>query len=108
MAYMPIVATLAYVMSPDRERVLLVHRNKREHDQHLGKYNGLGGKLEPGEDVVQGMKRELIEEAGIQPASFSLRGTVNWPGFGPNGENWLGFIFRVDTFTGNPFEENGI
>jgi 8-oxo-dGTP diphosphatase len=106
MAYMPIVATLAYVMSPDRKRVLLVHRNKRQHDQHLGKYNGLGGKLEPGEDVVAGMKRELLEEAGIVPASFLLRGTINWPGFGPNGENWLGFIFRVDAFTGESFEEN--
>ena len=106
MTYMPIVATLAYVMSPDRQRVLLVHRTKRQHDQHLGKYNGLGGKLDPGEDVVAGMKRELLEEAGIVPVSFLLRGTVNWPGFGPDGEDWFGFVFRVDTFEGEPLAEN--
>ena len=37
---------------------------------------------------------------------IQLRGTVNWTGFGPNGENWLGFIFRVDRFEGTPYKEN--
>src|SRR5690606_39087406 len=45
MPYTPILATLGYVLSPDRRRVLMVHRNARPGDQHLGKYNGLGGKL---------------------------------------------------------------
>ena len=33
--YTPIVATLGYVLSPDRSRVLLVHRNARPGDQQL-------------------------------------------------------------------------
>ena len=45
MPYTPIVATLGYVLSPDRSRVLMIHRNARPGDQHLGKYNGLGGKI---------------------------------------------------------------
>ena len=104
--YTPIMATLGYVMSPDGRRTLLVHRNARPGDQHLGKYNGLGGKLEPEEDVVAGMRRELREEAGIEVERMSLRGTVNWPGFGPQGEDWFGFIFRIDAFTGTPPEAN--
>jgi len=44
MPYTPIVATLGYVLSPDRREVLMIHRNARPDDQHLGKYNGLGGK----------------------------------------------------------------
>ena len=52
MPYTPIVATLGYVLSPDGEQVLLVHRNARPGDLHLGKYNGLGGKLERDEDVL--------------------------------------------------------
>ena len=28
-----------------------------------------------------------------------LRGTVTWPGFGKGGEDWFGFVFRVDRFT---------
>src|SRR5262249_57669119 len=62
----PILATLGYILSPDRSRVLLVHRNRRPDDAHLGKYNGLGGKLDPGEDVVSCMRREIREEAGLE------------------------------------------
>ena len=104
--YTPIVATLGYVLSPDRSRVLLVHRNARPGDQHLGKYNGLGGKLERDEDVLAGMRREIREEAGIECVSMRLRGTVNWPGFGKHGEDWLGFVFVVDAFEGTPFASN--
>ncbi len=106
MPYTPIVATLGYVLSPDRSRVLLIHRNARPDDQHLGKYNGLGGKLEPEEDVASGMRREIREEAGIECDRMSLRGTLSWPGFGKQGEDWLGFIFVITAYSGTPFESN--
>ncbi len=104
--YTPIVGTLGYVMSPDGKRTLLIHRNARPDDQHLGKYNGLGGKMEPDEDVIACMRRELREEADIEAISLILRGTISWPGFGPDGEDWLGFIFRIDSFTGTPLTSN--
>ena len=104
--YTPIVGTLGYILSPDRKKTLLVHRNKREDDQHLGKYNGLGGKMEPGEDVFECLAREIHEEAGIICVETVLRGTINCTGFGPNGEDWLGFIFRVDRFEGEPYSSN--
>jgi 8-oxo-dGTP diphosphatase len=93
-------------VSPDRKKTLLVHRNRRESDQHLGKYNGLGGKMEAGEDVFQCLVREIREEAGITCVETVLRGTINWTGFGPNGEDWLGFIFRIDRFEGEPHRTN--
>lgn len=105
-SYTPIVGTLGYVMSPDGKRVLLIHRNARDDDDHLGKYNGLGGKMEPGEDVVGCMRREIREEAGIECEALVLRGTINWTGFGPRGEDWLGFVFRVDRFSGTPHVRN--
>jgi len=106
MPYTPILATLGYVMSPDGRKTLLIHRNSRGDDLHLGKYNGLGGKLEPTEDIVAGLKREIYEEAGIACESIRLRGTISWPGFGQNGEDWFGFIFRIDRFNGTPYTEN--
>ncbi len=106
MPYTPIVATLGYVLSPDRAQVLLIHRNARADDQHLGKYNGLGGKLENDEDVVSGMRREIEEEAGIRCDTLSLRGTISWPGFGKHGEDWLGFVFLVSDYTGAPHASN--
>lgn len=106
MPYTPIVATLGYVMSPDGQRVLMIHRNARQDDQHLGKYNGLGGKMEAGEDIAACMRREIMEEAGIECLEMRLRGTLNWPGFGKNGEDWLGFIFIIDRYAGTPLESN--
>src|ERR1700753_2990219 len=106
MPYTPILATLGYVFSPDRARVLMIHRNARPEDAHFGKYNGLGGKLDPGEDVVAGMKREIREEAGIECTSLRLRGTLNWPGFGAGGEDWFGFIFLIEAWQGVPLTEN--
>ena len=104
--YTPIMATLGYIISADRRSTLLVHRNRRADDQHLGKYNGLGGKMEPGEDIYHCLVREIYEEAGIVCEKSVLRGTINWTGFGPHGEDWFGFIFRVDAFSGVPKSSN--
>jgi 8-oxo-dGTP diphosphatase len=106
MPYTPILATLGYVLSPDGLQVLLVRRDRRADDAHFGKYNGLGGKLESGEDVVAGFRREVREESGLECESLTLRGTINWPGFGQGGENWFGFIFRVNRWSGTPRTEN--
>lgn len=96
----PILTTLAFVLHPDGERVLMVHRTARPDDEQLGKYNGLGGKVERDEDVVACLRRELREEAGIEVDAPRLRGTVSWPGFGRHGEDHFGFVFVVDSFTG--------
>jgi 8-oxo-dGTP diphosphatase len=104
--YTPILATLGYLLSPDQRQVLLIHRNRRANDPHLGKYNGLGGKVDRGEDVVSCLKREVREEAGLECDALLLRGTVSWPGFGKQGEDWFGFIFRVERWHGSPLTEN--
>jgi 8-oxo-dGTP diphosphatase len=106
MPFTPILATLGYVFSPDGGRVLLIHRNRRPDDAHYGKYNGLGGKLDPGEDVVTCLRREIREESGLECDEMTLKGTISWPGFGKQGDDWFGFIFRVDRFTGEPLREN--
>jgi 8-oxo-dGTP diphosphatase len=106
MPYTPILATLGYVVSPDRTQVLLVHRNRRPNDAHFGKYNGLGGKVERHEDVVSSLKREIREEAGLECGRLLLRGTISWPGFGKQGEDWFGFVFRIEEWQGTPLTSN--
>lgn len=106
MPYTPVLATLGYVFSPDGRSVLMIHRNARPDDPHFGKFNGLGGKLEPDEDVVAGLRREIREEAGIECDAIELAGTISWPGFGKRGEDWFGFLFQVTRFTGTPFASN--
>ncbi|MBI3410719.1 MAG: 8-oxo-dGTP diphosphatase [Planctomycetes bacterium] len=106
MPFTPILATLGYVLSPNGREVLLIHRNRRPGDLHLGKYNGLGGKLDAGEDVVACMRREIREEAGLECDELVLRGTISWPGFGKDGEDWFAFIFRIDRWHGTLKTEN--
>lgn len=103
MAYTPVLATLGFVLSSDGESVLMVHRIAREQDRQYGFFNGLGGKLEPGEDVIEGIKREIFEESGLTVDSIRLRGTVSWPGYG---DDCFGFIFLIDSYSGEPFSEN--
>lgn len=98
-----IIGTLGYVVRDGQ--VLLVHR-QRDGDDHQGKYNGLGGKLEPGEDAATCLVREIREEAGIEVTDMALRGTIAWPGFGSDGSDWLGLVFVVTGFEGEPPERN--
>lgn len=84
----------------------MIRRDARPDDIHYGYYNGLGGKLEPGEDVVTGLRREIHEEAGIDCTGVELAGTISWPGFGRDGENWFGFLFRITSWTGTPHSAN--
>ena len=106
MPYTPVLATLGYVLSPEGRSVLLVRRDRRPGDAHFGKYNGLGGKLEATEDVVAGFRREVREESALECDEVVLRGTVSWPGFGKHGEDWFGFVFRIDRWSGTPLAEN--
>lgn len=104
--FLPVVGSLAYIWDRDADSVLMIRRNARPDDDHFGKVNGLGGKVEPDEDIVENVRRELREEAQIELTSFSLRGTITWTNFGPKEEDWLGFLFLVDGWEGTPPSSN--
>jgi 8-oxo-dGTP diphosphatase len=106
MPFTPLVGTLVYLLDRAGERVLMIRRDARPDDDHYGKVNGLGGKLEPDEGVVAGARREVREEAGLELTSLQLRGTITWTNFGPNEEEWLGFVFLADSWEGEPPESN--
>ncbi|MDR0989977.1 MAG: 8-oxo-dGTP diphosphatase [Propionibacteriaceae bacterium] len=92
---------MAYAFDRPRRRVLLIYKDATGDQRTFSKYNGIGGKIEPGEHVVAGMKREFWEETGLTAERYALRGTVSWPGFWANGESWFGFIFRIDAWSGD-------
>ena len=47
MPYTPILATLGYILSDDRQRVLLIHRDRRPDDNHFGSTTGSAASSSP-------------------------------------------------------------
>lgn len=91
-----ILATLCYVRR--NGRTLMVHRNKKPGDIHAGKWNGLGGKFEPGETPEECIVREVREESGLELARPRLHGLIMFSGF--KGNDWYVFVFTADDFSG--------
>jgi 8-oxo-dGTP diphosphatase len=98
-----IPAVLIYVRSAD-DRILMIHRlggvggQGKPGDYHVGKWNGMGGKLEADESPWQGARRELREETGIDLSEQELKllGTLQFPNFKAHkSEDWLCFVFTA-------------
>jgi 8-oxo-dGTP diphosphatase len=81
----------------------MIHRIKKENDMHLGKWNGLGGKLEPSETPEECALREIREESGLLAHNPHLKGFLTFPGFA-NDEDWYAFVFVVYDFEGELVE----
>ena len=77
----------------------MVHRIKKSNDMHQGKWNGLGGKFEPGETPEDCAIREIYEESGLLVRNPELKGLLTFPGFA-NDEDWYAFVFVAHEFEG--------
>ncbi|NDD91766.1 NUDIX domain-containing protein [bacterium] len=90
-----IPACLVYLFrsgSDGQSEILMIHRHGREGDYHSGKWNGLGGKFEPGESPWQAAAREVQEESGLALSSdrYFWLGTLQFPNFKEKkSEDWL-------------------
>ena len=97
MTDIPITTVAAAVIEQDG-RVLICRR--RADQDHPGKWEFPGGKLEPGEQPAESLRRELREELGIEAlvGSEITRYEYRYPG-----RKTIRLIFfRVSEFTGNP------
>jgi len=92
------LATLCYVFNGNK--VLMINRNKRKDDMHLGKWNGLGGKFNPGETPEECVIREVYEESGLLIKNPVLKGFLTFPAFDDE-EDWYVFVFTANEFSGN-------
>lgn len=65
------VVGFAFPRRDDQKTVLLIRKAKPEWQK--GKFNGVGGKIEPGEKAVEAMAREFTEETGIPTVPANWR-----------------------------------
>ena len=60
--------SLIFLLDAPSSRVLL---GMKKRGFGMGKYNGFGGKLEPGETMPECARRELFEESGLKADGVS-------------------------------------
>ena len=99
------VGTLCYVKKDGK--TLMLHRTKKQNDMHEGKWNGLGGKVDPGETPEECVIREIREEAGLTIKNPELKGLLTFPndvGYPP--EDWYVFVFVAKEFEGELITSN--
>ena len=90
--YQVIPRTLCFVMHGAEVLLLLGGAKKR---LWAGRYNGLGGHVEPDEDIYTSVRREVREEAGLEVLDLRLRGVVH----ADVGDPVAGILFFVFTAT---------
>lgn len=95
------VSTLCYIKQ--NNQTLMLHRIKKKNDIHKNKWNGLGGKLEPGESPEECVKREVFEESGLIIESPNLHGVITFPKF-DGIDDWIVFVYTANNFEGNLIE----
>lgn len=94
-------STLCYVQTDTH--TLMLNRNKKEKDIHLGKFNGLGGKFLDGESPEDCVHREVKEESGLTLIAPTLKGIMTFPKFKDN-LDWVVFLYTATQFSGELIE----
>ena len=97
------LATLCYLKADGK--TLMIHRIKKEDDMHQGKWNGLGGKLDPGETPEECAIREVFEESGLTIVDPILKGILTFPKFAKE-EDWYAFVFLAHKYRGQLIESS--
>jgi len=66
------------------QKVLMQLRDDIEGIWHPGQWGFFGGSVEPGEDILTGARREIVEEIGFTPSELHPLLKHDTPEYGPD------------------------
>ncbi len=88
--------TLCYIEQDGK--YLMLRRSPKKQDGSAGKWQGIGGKLEPGEEPDDCILREALEETGLTLTRFCRRGTIYY--YSSIWESEVMYLYSADAFEG--------
>ncbi len=88
-----IVAITAFIKSPERDRFLVVKRSAHEI-AFPGKWAFPGGKTERGQTILETLKREVLEEVGLD-IEDTIKYLKDFTFVRPDDVNVVGLCFEV-------------
>jgi len=69
---------VGFMINREAQLVLMIRKNRPEFQK--GKWNGIGGKIEPGETPLTAMVREFEEESGVRTTPERWQHTLTMTG----------------------------
>ncbi len=94
--YRVVPRTLCFITHDDD---VLLLRGAPDKPIWPNQYNGVGGHVEPDEDVRAAARREIREETGLEVRDLRLRGVINIPVDAQSNTGILIFVFAAAATT---------
>ena len=95
---MPVIATLCHIIKG--RQFLLQKKSKGLFGG--GKWNGVGGRVEPNENPEECVRREIFEETGLRVLDLKFHGILNFYFGGKEEPDWVVHVFSTTNFEGEP------
>jgi 8-oxo-dGTP pyrophosphatase MutT (NUDIX family) len=86
---------------PIKDGKVLLGMKQKHHQKAfgVGKWNGFGGKIEPGETIEEAAVRECHEECGAKPTKMAKVAVNHFPDYGQDVH-----VFLATEWTGDPVD----
>ena len=98
------VSPFTTIFLKDGDKILTVKRSSKKQ-LHPNKWSVFGGKVEPGENILNSAKREFLEETGLTLKKLTLKGTFTRMILNTGYINVI-HIFLAQGYTGEVLKES--